>query len=1105
MYGEFQRRSSIVLLFTTSLGLFLATAGIAAGPGYFREDFSNRQYADLALTTAWWDTMSGQVRLHPHEIELLAIVDTPGSAVDVAVFGNLAFVGDGEDGLQVLDITDPESVGVIGTLDTPGYAWGVAVDGDWAYVGDGGVGVQVCDISDPTLPVITGVYNTPGMARGVAVAGDLVLVADGVTGLALVDVSDPTAPQLVGIHDTPGSAIAVAVAGDLAYVADRESGLQIVDISDPTSPTSVGSYDTPDDTWAVAVDGDLVYLGDSGNGIVIVDASDPTLPVLLGALDTSGSVRGIQVAGDELLVAAYYQVLVLDVSNPTSPFIRHAIDTPGTVTRVASAGIHAFAVAGSGGGFISLRYRERTDPLLLGSISLPGPPLDLVVAGDYAFVADYTNGLAVVDISDPFNPIFIDTLVSLHQARTVCLAGDVAFIAMDNRHLGVADISDPENPVHLSTWVAPGLVRHALAVGDLLYVACDAAGLLLLDITDPLIPVQVGQHPVAPLHAAWRVTVAGDFAYLGVAGSVGGVEVVDVSDPTNPVHADDFLAGTNKQFVVVSGDECFAMSVNLGFSFFASFDISDPSFTTSLDSYDVLGAGGPVVLGGDDAFVLDGNEGLMIFDIENAANLTLEQSVATGGGDGGLAIAGDVAYVAETSGFTSYLLYQDDYDLRRNVAQSIAVPAVIAPVVLARITPVQTDGVLWEITGDGGVTWAAADPGIYTRLVSPGSDLRWRLTNRLTQPFLEPVCRELELDWYYTGATIDSVADVPDDQGGWARLHFTRSGYDFSQETEYPVTGYNVFRRVDDITPGELADSSPDPRWTQQSSLGRYAARPGIELARVGDRELIVGSGKRGEDLPPGLWEVVGYVAAHQQDDYLCLVPTLADSVTPPIWSVYCVSAETTTPSVFFISPPDSGFSSDDIAPQVPSELLVAYAAGSGNTLTWQPCPDDDFAYFKIYRGDSPDFEPEPADLLHATVASDWLHAAGSFNDFYRVAAVDGAGNESETASPTAMTDVVETTTPLRYRLHGNSPNPFNPTTVIRYDLPVASRVTVLVFDVSGRLVRTLLAGDLVPAGRQELVWSGRDDRGRTVATGVYFCRLITPDFRATGRMLHVK
>ncbi len=96
---------------------------------------------------------------------------------------------------------------------------------------------------------------------------------------------------------------------------------------------------------------------------------------------------------------------------------------------------------------------------------------------------------------------------------------------------------------------------------------------------------------------------------------------------------------------------------------------------------------------------------------------------------------------------------------------------------------------------------------------------------------------------------------------------------------------------------------------------------------------------------------------------------------------------------------------------------------------------------------------------------------------------------------------------PPASRLLGNAPNPFNPTTEIRFELAAADAaapVALRVLDARGRLVRTLMSGTL-GAGAHAVTWDGRDPAGRLAASGVYFYRLETRRQAHTGRMLLVK
>jgi len=98
----------------------------------------------------------------------------------------------------------------------------------------------------------------------------------------------------------------------------------------------------------------------------------------------------------------------------------------------------------------------------------------------------------------------------------------------------------------------------------------------------------------------------------------------------------------------------------------------------------------------------------------------------------------------------------------------------------------------------------------------------------------------------------------------------------------------------------------------------------------------------------------------------------------------------------------------------------------------------------------------------------------------------------------------VEAEIPTSYRLGQNYPNPFNPETMIRYDLPEAGQVHLLIYNVSGQLVRTLVDEDR-PAGSFRATWDGADDSGRSAASGIYFVKMKAGDFVQTNRALLIR
>ena len=84
-------------------------------------------------------------------------------------------------------------------------------------------------------------------------------------------------------------------------------------------------------------------------------------------------------------------------------------------------------------------------------------------------------------------------------------------------------------------------------------------------------------------------------------------------------------------------------------------------------------------------------------------------------------------------------------------------------------------------------------------------------------------------------------------------------------------------------------------------------------------------------------------------------------------------------------------------------------------------------------------------------------------------------------------------------------PNPFNLATTIRYGLPEPAAVHLDVYNITGRLVRTLADGSFLETGEHSAVWDGRDQSGEQVAPGIYFYRVQAGAYGGTGRVVLLK
>ena len=183
----------------------------------------------------------------------------------------------------------------------------------------------------------------------------------------------------------------------------------------------------------------------------------------------------------------------------------------------------------------------------------------------------------------------------------------------------------------------------------------------------------------------------------------------------------------------------------------------------------------------------------------------------------------------------------------------------------------------------------------------------------------------------------------------------------------------------------------------------------------------------------------------------------------------------------------------------------MATGMDDGIHLSWDISPEEDFQYFRLEKSFDSEFtEYETFDMIDTSFL-DPDYVLDQTN-YYRLAAVDHAENMSE------YTGVVEATIlsvdsdliPTVFALHQNYPNPFNPITTLRYDLPEQGFVTITIYDMLGRQVKTLV-NTTQEAGFKSVIWNATNDYGKPVSAGVYLYKIQAGEFIQTKKMVLLK
>jgi hypothetical protein len=419
---------------------------------------------------------------HPaHPVEM-GYVYTGGFGIkNMVASGNYLYVAADNMGLRILNVTDPANPTVVGGLvfgSGPfiSQAFDVAVSGQYAYVGVGessytyNNGLRVVNVSNPAAPVLVGSCSALLWAYGVAVSGSTVYACGAFTALQVINVASPSSPTAQGHYSVPGNAQFIAQQGNYAYVADWNGGFKVVDLTNPAAPQEVGAAYMS--CFCVAINGNYAFTfeDDVYPTFVVLDVSNPAAPTVIGYCEGPYGGYAIAAAGNYVYVSGG-QLWILDVSTPTNPVLAGQYNFQAPSFGLAIAGNYAYVAA-----LTSLRIVNIANPAApveVGFCAGLDSALDVAISGNYAYLACGPNGLRVVNIANPSSPVQVSWLDTPGDAQNITVSGNYAYLADGYNGVQVVNISNPAIPIQSGYYNMPGMAADLVVSGSTI---CTAEG-----------------------------------------------------------------------------------------------------------------------------------------------------------------------------------------------------------------------------------------------------------------------------------------------------------------------------------------------------------------------------------------------------------------------------------------------------------------------------------------------------------------------------------------------------------------------------------------------------------------------------------------------------
>jgi hypothetical protein len=420
----------------------------------------------------------------------------------------------------------------------------------------------------------------------------------GQAGVDVVNIANPANPVLVGIYDTDvvdlsANAVLTSPSGDYLYIADDIWGVKIVKI---TSPTNL------DPTNCLNAAGCDFNTGFTGTAMGL-------------ALDPAGSSFLHVAAGDAGLEVAYVSSKV----NPTAllypPVTGSAVSVllPGTANAVVVGPNDSFVACGSGG----VQVVGMSTWTNKSSYPSSGDVVGVTYSNNTLYAACANAGIMLLDMSNPAKPSRFGGYVTADIANALTLVGTNIYVASGGLEVFVTNF--PANPPRLGNYFDTtngSTIRAVTVISNMVFGADSGLGMTVINVASNASPKWVTNFIVAGFPSG--ITSYGDTNVFVTVGT-SGLEIEDVSDPTNPVTTGVVDTPGDAQDVAVDTNGAYAYVAD-GFTGVMVVDITDVALphivaTNKLPTNYPGAFANSVVLRGDFAYVAGGGAGLVVVDI----------------------------------------------------------------------------------------------------------------------------------------------------------------------------------------------------------------------------------------------------------------------------------------------------------------------------------------------------------------------------------------------------------------------------------------------------------------------------------------------------------
>jgi hypothetical protein len=525
-----------------------------------------------------------------------------GPSVEVTGRDSLVFLSLGSE-VAIINFADTANPRVLSEVQAMGLVAQAALRDSFLYIGcnSGQAGIEVWNVQDPAAPVFRS--RTPTLLSDFCVRDTLLYLTQSLSGpndtFKVYSIASPTNVYLLGSCRDSGDA--VTATNNAAFLADRW-GLYSIDVSDPRNPHQVGTY--PGMPISVEARGNIccVTFGNPNDPewleFDVLDVTDPASMQRLGYLSDAGG-NDMMLDGALAFLSGYFQgtheFKIVSLADSTHPVAIGQCATPGMNFGVWSDAAREEAfIADRTEGLAVIDIHNLSAPIYEEAHMVAGVAEDFSVDGGFCYVASLDAGMKILDVTAPSLPMEVGALDSLSTglATFSAVARDsFAYVCWwPQPYLRVANVADPANPRIVAGVSVFDFPQDMVLRDSFLYIA-QSYRFQIVNVARPRSPVLIGTCVLPEMMDEYGMDVRDTLAF--VANGLVGLHVISIARPDSPRIVGELTPPNGAIDVAVIDTFAYVVSGNL---YIAS--VADPTSPYLIDSV-VLPSFGATVAASD--------------------------------------------------------------------------------------------------------------------------------------------------------------------------------------------------------------------------------------------------------------------------------------------------------------------------------------------------------------------------------------------------------------------------------------------------------------------------------------------------------------------------